>query len=111
MLNYNLAKQLKDAGFPQKLRIGYFFPFASNEDTREKLYFPTLSELIEACLKMGDKNNKSLYIKLVCSNPDPSSSIYSYGVVSEGQSLLDADYYLSPEESMAIHWLNLNKQI
>ncbi len=45
-MNYELAKQLKDAGFPQpegKLSIkhrGIFF---------QDGYFPTLEELIEAC--------------------------------------------------------------
>jgi len=49
-MNYELAKQLKDAGFPRDIKNGFLFPYAS-DDTREKLYFPTLSELVEACGK------------------------------------------------------------
>lgn len=58
MITYELAKQLKDAGFPQKIRQGVF-----GYEWSEKLpdgnlwvngmaYKPTLSELIEAC---GDR--------------------------------------------------------
>lgn len=46
-MNYELAKQLKDAGFPVG-RDGYFdYIDVTLED--DKLYIPTLSELIEAC--------------------------------------------------------------
>lgn len=39
-MNYKLAKQLKDAGFP-----------GSETCEKDELYHPTLSELIEACGK------------------------------------------------------------
>ncbi len=53
-MNYELAKQLKDAGFPQKRRAWYY----SDEETTMYcdhvfdglIMKPSLSELIEACI-------------------------------------------------------------
>ena len=42
-MNYELAKELKDAGFPQLRPVEH----APNSD--EPLYIPTLEELIDAC--------------------------------------------------------------
>ena len=42
-MNYELAKQLKDAGFDQELIGAYDATFSDG------IYVPTLSELIEAC--------------------------------------------------------------
>ena len=44
-MNYELAKKLKEAGFPQD------FDFAENVGSmlHPDIHFPTLSELIEAC--------------------------------------------------------------
>jgi hypothetical protein len=47
-ISYELAKRLKDAGFPQKGR-GTFWSQSAQFDGREEVYFPTLSELIEVC--------------------------------------------------------------
>jgi hypothetical protein len=46
-MNYELAKQLKDAGFPQREPNG--FPGILNPDGDKDVYYPTLAELIEAC--------------------------------------------------------------
>lgn len=43
-MNYELAKKLKDAGFPQKGMDCNW-----HETESDELYFPTLSELIKAC--------------------------------------------------------------
>ena len=51
-MNYKLAKQLKDAGFPQEKWIAKGkgeFKIKEAETT----YVPTLSELIEACEPVG----------------------------------------------------------
>lgn len=49
-MNYELAKELKDAGFPQyerdTEREGYFVKDENDNDA----YAPTLEELIEACV-------------------------------------------------------------
>ncbi len=50
MIPYKLAKELKDAGFPQ---TGYSGRFPSNgPNPEDQVYGPDLEELIEAC---GDK--------------------------------------------------------
>jgi hypothetical protein len=55
MISYELAKHLKDAGYPQTLGRGYKshgkIPINSSPEEMERIecYFPTLSELIEAC--------------------------------------------------------------
>ena len=47
-MNYKLAKQLKDAGFPQVFKDGVLENDWVN-DKVESVYYPTLSQLIEAC--------------------------------------------------------------
>ncbi len=55
MIKYDLAKQLKDAGFEQGFRSTYMWPDGSTndgnlkDDSGELVAVPTLSELIEAC--------------------------------------------------------------
>ena len=110
-MNYELAKELKEAGFPQKVYIGTkFFPYPdSNErvwDSEESLtppnppdmaICPTLSELIEACggkifgLQRNDKG-WSAWAKF----PDAEETPEQYGV--------------TPEEAVARLWLALNKK-
>ena len=56
-MNYKLAKELKDAGFPQRYVRGQMMYDLSIEpnkegilpDGTEEVFMPTLSELIEAC--------------------------------------------------------------
>jgi hypothetical protein len=55
-MNYELAKQLKDAGLPQEDSAGYFVdiggktPTGFAKDYPDRVaYVPTLEELIEAC--------------------------------------------------------------
>lgn len=54
-MNYELAKELKDAGFPQKhetargMSIGFPGTVLTDSLTYEDAYAPTLSELIVAC--------------------------------------------------------------
>ena len=43
-MKYELAKELKEAGFPQK-------NYKIEKDTEELCYIPSLEELIEACEK------------------------------------------------------------
>jgi hypothetical protein len=52
-MNYTLAKELKEAGFPQEERhAGNAYQWDAQEitdDGKEHVYYPTLEELIEAC--------------------------------------------------------------
>ena len=47
-MDYSLAKELKDAGFPQN---GKSRDTHTDSTLIERIVHPTLSELIEACLK------------------------------------------------------------
>jgi len=104
-MNYKLAKQLKDAGFPQGKfeNNNYLSPFGVpkeifvKEFPNEVAYNPTLSELIDACgdgtgvVRINSKEsnawNKRLY--------DPDKANYFAGK--------------TPEEAVAKLWLKLNK--
>lgn len=50
-MTYELAKQLKDAGFPQKILAGAGDGHLLQDYVYGIVYAPTLSELIEACGK------------------------------------------------------------
>lgn len=86
-MNYNLAKQLKDCGYPQKEHSGYFHQgdLVGDDDLP---YVPTLSELIEAC---GDK------FKELVRNDDGN-----FECRNDYMDMETAEYP-TPEEAMA-HW-------
>lgn len=108
MITYELAKQLKDSGFPDNSKFyterpdmgidsdGKFRDFAPYD-----CYVPTLSELIEAC---GD-------IILWKNGEFWEADIFN----GEGEIYID-DYfdtsqeYKTPEEAVAKLWLELNKK-
>jgi hypothetical protein len=54
-MTYELAKELKNAGYPQEVRNGWYYNPQDHKEcvdagiTLENVYIPTLSELIEAC--------------------------------------------------------------
>ena len=52
-MNYKLAKQLKDAGFPQKVRNGNVYHPTIFEADIDAIYFPTLEELIKETRQKG----------------------------------------------------------
>ncbi len=90
-LSYELAKKLKDAGFPQK---GEYY---------EPLYYqPTLSELIEAC---GDKFKRLE----TCKVPDIKTDVER--IVWFAYSEDDETTGYTPEEAISELWLELNKKI
>ena len=110
-MTYELAKQLKDAGFPLRSSYGADLDMFSDElsikidgDTYMK---PTLSELIEACgnnfHKLTNKAfNKGTFVGELWEvqgwlpNSDSSKALGS----CDGQ---------TPEEAVAKLWLELNK--
>lgn len=99
-MKYELAKQLKDAEFPQN-PIGSFI--VNTDVSTEPLSEPTLSELIEACggrvgIFVFDDGTANAW-KQVYNRYDLSSSeedIQTYGSTSE--------------EAVANLWLALNKK-
>ena len=92
-MTYELAKQLKEAGFPQKEFRYDDSHHIYNSDMSGIAYNPTLSELIEAC---GDG---------LISLSSPRSGYWitagKNGETSGGE---------DPEEAVAKLWLELNKK-
>lgn len=108
MISYELAKKLKDAGFPQD-RDGDGYELGSNglrrsyqsfDDFLEYAYAPTLSELIEAC---GDEVRLQSYWSEndLMWQADNSSNFY----VKENQI---AGVGSTPEEAVALLYLAIN---
>lgn len=99
-MTYELAKQLKDAGFPQSGQGGCVDEFGKEWDSIHNFscawaYLPTLEELIEA---LGDVSSFSLY-------NDGVNWRASYGYMNAR--VLSAS---TPTEAVARLWLALNKK-
>lgn len=115
-MKYELAKELKDAGFPQKVYTGTtFYPYPDSnervwvEDSEPHFHDdiavkkPTLSELIEACGEgfdslYKDRTDNSWHASIVV-------KVLPKGA-HESQYMKGA----TPEEAVARLWLALNKK-
>lgn len=110
-MNYELAKQLKDAGFPQERKQGWNITdideILRSESSTETAYAPTLSELIEAC---GDDLFRLEFTKLVFESPPEKITRYWEAVYYDDEN--DRVYVrgISPEEAVANLWLAINKK-
>jgi hypothetical protein len=93
-MNYELAKKLKDEGFPQKTNCECCSQVIGEDD--EFVILPTLSELIEAChgeiMLLRDINVTSVEYK---------AGIATSGIICKGS---------TPEIAVANLWLELNKK-
>ena len=101
MITYELAKSLKDAGFPQLSDGGYVYKDGTIDKdmiSENYCYKPSLSELIEAC---GIKMNK------LTQNEMNNNSIVWTAVNWEGSIMGEGS---TPEEAVANLWLALNKK-
>lgn len=94
-MTYELAKELKDAGFPQGLPRGL-----------NDVYFPTLSEIIEAC---GDRFVKLEKSTRQTGEREISDCWVAMGLLQEPKEYI-ARQGATPEESVARLWLLLNKK-
>ena len=96
-MDYELAKQLKEAGFPD---ISWFSLIVNGSTDEIRYQMPALSELIEAC---GDE---FLYLKKYLAGDghqweaSGNTKIGEYDMFFVGK---------SPEEAVAKLWLELNK--
>lgn len=90
-MNYELAKKLKDAGFPQNNHY-----YCLEDGTISDVCIPTLSELIEACGK--DFETLSWY-----EYPDK-------WMVTGGKEEIEEFIASSPEEAVAELYLEISKQ-
>jgi hypothetical protein len=98
-ISYELAKLLKEAGFPQRIHydINDYLPEPLKDGTYDKNDFvaiPTLSELIEAC---GDES----VIVLTIGKALTTALHGITGIVTNGS---------TPEEAVSRLYLELNKK-
>ncbi len=114
-MNYELAKQLKDAGFPQAadaqgtLRDGgsYLFPDEMTLATPKKkldaaiAYAPTLSELIQAC------GNRFIAVGAYYRNQGWYCEILT-GRDERGEEIIEDVQGVTPEEAVAKLYLALH---
>lgn len=104
-MNYDLAKELKDAGFPQNGNNidmqGELCGFL--DEKGELCYVPTLSELIEAC---GERFKQITYWKWA--DFDKRWTADMWPLDSEQVPQPKA---ATPEEAVAHLWLALNKKV
>lgn len=98
-MNYELAKELKDAGFPQTDEPNICGHCGDGGPDTEVRY-PTLSELIEAC---GDR-----FASLIRKNGGWESNSK---FLSNKDGTVDAHNWIgsTPEEAVTRLWLALNK--
>jgi len=91
-MNYELAKKLKDAGFPQVIdfRSGQFY------EEGEDVANPSLSELIEACDKLNGFGQLG--------RANGGWNVWQLGV------RYPKAFSETPEEAVASLWLELNKK-
>lgn len=111
MITYELAKQLKDAGFSKTKKFPYYFYHINNEkiiyinngsnliSENQFLYVPTLSELIEAC---GDKFDSLNNIDTDYDKKFGWQAIQSINLLEKKAALGN-----TPEEAVAKLWLVL----
>lgn len=101
MINYELAKKLKKAGFPKSApryadEIG---PGIYIDTNQESIYYPTLSELIAAC---GNDFRDLLNIR------DELGAKWAAQSMPDEQGRTITKVELSPEEAVVNLWLALN---
>lgn len=93
-MRYELAKQLKDAGYPIKTIAGDSFEAHDFIEDNKRCLFPTLPELIEAC---GERFG-ALHLL--------NGNWYCFEQQEENEHKGKAS---TPEEAVAKLWLELNK--
>uniref|UniRef100_A0A6M3J888 Uncharacterized protein n=1 Tax=viral metagenome TaxID=1070528 RepID=A0A6M3J888_9ZZZZ len=106
-MTYELAKQLKEAGFPQEVKNGeWFVPGIANPE----VYMPTLSELIEAmpCRKkyLGIINDAHFVLRKLVSREE---EYWAYYEDEDTDKPVDGYSFrnMPAEEAVARLWLKL----
>lgn len=100
-MNYELAKKLKDAGFPQdKCSVIVHSGLQSNDIMATRAMAPSLSELIEACGSRFDYLERGLDGRWYAYHENFGDSIE--------ESIDDSGIGSTPEEAVANLWLSLN---
>lgn len=101
-MDYQLAKELKNAGFPQKEHNGFSGIIPVMNGAEKTSYYPSLSELIEAC---GGKNFG------LCRNnartEEKAWGAFDHCIYELAENFGDGS---TPSEAVARLWLALNKK-
>lgn len=116
-MNYELAKELKDAGFPLKYtKVIYaifdLIVYDGDEEVKKEGGFadyaimPTLSELIEAC---GDRFIELKKSTKLIQEKEIENCWRANGLMVEPDDILSVEGG-TPEEAVARLWLVLNKK-
>jgi len=95
-MNYELAKKLKEAGFPVKYPDNLFV------EGEKSAYIPTLSELIKACVT--NKEERCIY------RLDYDWFERQWEASAGAPDEHFAGFGKTPEEAVAKLWLGLNKE-
>ena len=108
MITYELAKELKDAGFPQPSHTPLSIPrLGISEVDGSFVHFPTLSELIDACGKyVVLEQTKTGWTAYHDSEPFQSPA----GLSGVDTLMCLAEDGPTPEEAVARLWLALKKK-
>jgi len=101
-MNYELAKKLKDAGFPQIEHYDETDDLLQFHINNEFISIPTLSELIDAC---GDG------FRFLIHEKDPRSLKEWRCNNDKSEWKEDGFWGKTPEEAVANLWLALNKHL
>lgn len=100
MINYKLAKELKEAGFPQEGK-GFTTETINREVPQEQIdgrvYYPTLSELMDEC---GDRSWQLVKNK----------KLFAMAIINEEDDIILGDYSKTKEEAAVKLWLKLNNK-
>lgn len=105
-MNYELAKELKDAGFPAGQNDNFAYDVAYLKTApivaMHGIYAPVLSELIEACGAHFDSLQKwGSFNRYTATDQKWCAFAYERNVFASGE---------TPEEAVARLWLALNKK-
>ncbi len=115
-MNYELAKELKDAGFPQTNtgmceyfidgdaeRVGRYEH--TTEPSKDSIKIPTLSELIEACVSDGYATDDNFTLTKLPVYQDNEADDMEWQASRFGHFGIG----VYPKEAVAYLWLSLNK--
>lgn len=101
-MDYELAKKLKDAGFPQHERLGIGHGDIFIDGKYGLMYVPTLSELIDACGKG---------LGYLAPFRDLDGKIVSWGAKNfYGETQFVEHHGSTPSEAVANLWLAINNK-
>lgn len=120
MIDYNLAKELKDAGFPQhglgmlknenglSPALAHGFPLEGAYG--DFVYYPTISELIDACTRLLNYTYGSFELRDESYVTDVELVESWSAKLNTGIDKFETNKEDTKEEAVAKLWLTLNKK-